>query len=446
MDTRRAAAHALTQEMRAMLTRVARVRPFALQETMVPAAALTPQAQIAIERLLLGGRRELLAAGRSYIRWLRGPGRFAEPAEMQRRFVVLRLRFNDLLAQWDTFAGAITQRSEAGTGVWLSGLDVVAGDALALPPYFEAPPVICYLDRGPGAAIRRARTRLPGGATTPVAIVRMPRERMVGHGIGSSLVHEVGHQGAALLDLVPSLRNALQAKAKRDPRRARQWRVWDRWISEIVADLWAISRIGISSTQGLVSVVSLPSYFVFRIDLADPHPAPWLRVKLSAVIGEMLYPDPQWERLRLLWHAMYPPEKQRPSVRAELRGLERTMPAFAQLLLAHRPPSLRGRSIGEALARGDRTPEALRGEWRRWQVSRKRAFDIAPSRALAVIGQAHADRRISAAYEARLVGHLLTHWALRSTLDIADVCAGATGSTAAAARRQILETPQALAA
>ena len=36
----------------------------------------------------------------------------------------------------------------------------------------------------------------------PVAIIRVPRERMVGHGIASSLVHEVGHQGAALLGLV----------------------------------------------------------------------------------------------------------------------------------------------------------------------------------------------------------------------------------------------------
>ncbi|MBV9048401.1 MAG: hypothetical protein JOY58_09040, partial [Solirubrobacterales bacterium] len=237
MDVRRAAADSLAQEMRAMLTRVARVRPFALQETMVPAATLTPQAQIAIERLLLGGRRELLDSGRNYLRWLAGPGRFADPAEIQRRFVVQRLRFNDLLAQWDTYAAAITQRSEAGTGVWLSGLDVVAADALTLPPYYDAPPVICYLDRGPGAAIRRARTRLPGGASTPVAIVRMPRERMVGHGIGSSLVHEVGHQAAALLGLVASLREALRARAAREPRRARVWRIWERWISEIIADL-----------------------------------------------------------------------------------------------------------------------------------------------------------------------------------------------------------------
>jgi len=39
-------------------------------------------------------------------------------------------------------------------------------NALALPGFYEAPPVICYLDRGAGAAIRRARTRLPAEERT----------------------------------------------------------------------------------------------------------------------------------------------------------------------------------------------------------------------------------------------------------------------------------------
>src|SRR6185369_4155817 len=119
-----------------------------------------------------------------------------------RKFTLLRLRFNAVVTQFDMFSNAITQRSENEFGVWLAGLDLVAADALALPPFFEAPPVLCYLDRGIGAAIRRARTRLPGGGNNPVALVRIPRDRMIGSNIASSLVHEVGHQAAALLDLV----------------------------------------------------------------------------------------------------------------------------------------------------------------------------------------------------------------------------------------------------
>src|SRR5262249_1392251 len=150
---------------------------------------------------------------------------------------------------------------------------------------------------GPGASIRRARTRLPGGHANPVAIIRMPRERMIGSGIASSLVHEVGHQAAALMGLVPSLRLVLQGLQRGGGAERDLWAIWERWISEIVADFWSIARVGIAATLGLMGVVSLPRSFVFRLDLDDPHPMPWLRVKLSTAMGQALYPHPQWGRL-----------------------------------------------------------------------------------------------------------------------------------------------------
>ena len=176
----------------------------------------------------------------------------ASDEEAQRRFAILRLKFNVALVQFDTFADVVTQRSENETGVWLSGLDVVAADALALPGYYDAPPVICYLDRDIGAAIRRARTRMPGGGENPVAIIRIPRERMIGTGIASSLVHEVGHQAAALLDLVDSLRPALRQMQRDGTPAQLVWKLWERWISEIVADFWSVARVGIAATLGLI--------------------------------------------------------------------------------------------------------------------------------------------------------------------------------------------------
>ena len=98
---------------------------------MVPAAALTPAAQSPIERFLFDGRRDAARRVREFLRWLRGPGAGrAPPAEQQRRFTLIRLRFNDVLSQFDLFTEVITQRSEHGTGVWLAGLDVLAADAL----------------------------------------------------------------------------------------------------------------------------------------------------------------------------------------------------------------------------------------------------------------------------------------------------------------------------
>ncbi len=182
--------------------------------------------------------------------------------EYARAFTLLRLRFNGVLTHFDVFENVVTQRSENETGVWLSGLDVAAADALHLGGHFyETPPLVCYLVRGPGGAIRRVRTRLPGGGKSPVAIIQVPRERMVGSGIASTLVHEAGHQAAALLSLVESLGPQLRARAQQHPAEAQAWHLWERWISEIIADLWSVGCVAIASTLGLMSVVSLPQAF-----------------------------------------------------------------------------------------------------------------------------------------------------------------------------------------
>lgn len=416
------AAWMLAQEARALLTRLGRMRPFALVESMLPAAGLLPRAQVAIERHLAIGRRDLEAAVRAFIAWLAASAHSTDAATAQRRFTLLRLRFNAALTQFDLFSDVVTQRSENETGVWLSGLDAVAADALALPGrYYEVPPVICYLDRGAGAAIRRARTRLPGGGENPVAVIRMPRERLVGAGIASSLVHEAGHQAAALLDLVVSLRPVLRA-LQAGPDRA-TWQLWERWISEIVADFWAVARVGIASTLGLIAVVSLPRVFVFRIDIGDPHPSPWIRVLLSCAIGQALYPHPQWERIATMWTSFYPPQDLEPDKRGLFERLRATMGTLVALLAQHRPRRLRGRSLAEVLVQPERSPAALALAFRRWNAEPAAMYRAAPSRVFAAIGQARIDGRISPEDESRLLSKLLTHWALASTLQDAARCA-----------------------
>jgi len=441
MSVGTAASWLLVQEARALLTRLARVLPFALQVPMVPAAGVSTAAQTAIEEYLARGRRELRGMVGEFLKWMHGSaGRAATPAEAQRRFTYVRLRFQAMLTQFDIFADALGQRSEHETGVRLAGLDVAAADALALPGGdYDVPPVICYLDRGQGAAIRRARTRLPGGGENPVAIIRIPRERMIGSGISSSLVHEVGHQGAALLELIPSLRLSLRDKQEEAGEQRVAWTYWERWISEIVADFWAIARVGVSATMGLLSVVSLPRAFVFRISPDDPHPFPWIRVLLSCEMGATLYPHPQWNQLARLWESFYPAgglDEDRTELIAKLR---KTMPDFAALLASHRPETLRGRSLGEALGSANRQPARLAAEYANWQSAPERMYKAAPSFALAVIGQAKADNRISPEEESRLLADLLMRWALRSALDSSAACANrsVTQGRCAVCRRRV---------
>ena len=424
----------LTHETRALLARLALVKPFSLQESMLPAAALLPAAQVAIDRFLITDRRELRRLLQSYLRWLQQPDLAATPAEAQRRFTILRLKFNIVLVQFDMFADVITQRSESETGVWLSGLDVVAADALALPGYYELPPVVCYLDRDVGAAIRRARTRMPGGGENPVAIIRVPRERMVGTSIASSLVHEVGHQTAALLDLVESLRPTLRGLQRGAAGAARLvWQLWERWISEIVADFWSVARVGIASTLGLIGVVSLPRAFVFRLNVSDPHPIPWIRVKLSAAIGEALYPHPQWRQLSATWEAFYPTAGLAQQTQSLLQALQASMPAFVALLINHRPRALGGRSLTEVMETASRQPARLAALYQQWNSQPSEMYRASPTLVFAAIGQARADRRISAEDESTLFCKLLTFWALRATVNMSEICAEAPRVRAAAA-------------
>lgn len=423
------AAWMLEQEARALLTRLGRVKPLALQESMLPAAGFLPPAEIAIERFLIFGRRHLHHLVDGFLHWLRSPEGAASDAETaQQAFTMLRLRFNAVLTHFDLFDNVVTQRSENETGVWLSGLDVVSSDALALRGrYYQAPPVVCYLDRGVGAAIRRARTRLPGGGANPVAVIKVPRERMVGTGIASSLIHETGHQAAALLGLVESLRPVLRGLAQGNTAEAPAWSLWDRWISEIVADLWSVARAGVASTMGLIGVVSLPRAFVFRLSENDPHPTPWIRVKLSAAIGKAIYPQEHWDELAKLWESYYPLDELDVERTRLFRLLEQTIPALVTLLLTHRLRTLQGRSLLEALDTDELQPARLRGLLRRWRIAPQEMYRARPIVVFAVIGQGRADGKISPEEEGAVIGKVLTYWAVWTSLDAAAGCAEAPG-------------------
>jgi hypothetical protein len=425
MSAARLAKVFLHREARALRTRLDRMRPFSVSMTMVPAAAISAAAMSGIEAHLRKGRQVLRAAIRRFLRWLHSPaGQAASASEAQRRFMLLRLRFHSSIAQFDIYADVLVQRSEHGNGVWIAGLDDLAADALTVPNHpIESPPLVCYLDRGVGAAIRRARTRLPGGELSPVAVVKVPRERMIGQGIGSSLVHEVGHQAASLLELMPPLRLALQRKhdGTLDPEVRMAWFCLDKWCSEIIADFWAVAKLGLSATLGLIGVVSLPRAFVFRVELNDPHPFPWIRVLASAALGQAMYPHRQWGSVVAMWKEMYPLDDVQPEIARLAQALEQALPEFSDVVLDLAPRPLRGRRLGECMMPLDRSPDRLASVW---QSIKHRAEDwhrLPPTLALAAISQARIDGKLNSESESRAIERLLTEWAVRSALETAHV-------------------------
>ncbi|MGY3090367.1 hypothetical protein ACVWYF_003422 [Hymenobacter sp. UYAg731] len=405
----------LVNETLALFSRLQTVRSFSLSTPMVLAAAVSAPAQAAINahlaRVAFDLRRKLL----NFVKWLHSPeSRHLSAAKAQARYVLLKLRFNNLLDQVDIFGDVLGQRSEHGTGTWVAGLDVLAEDALHLAGHhYEAPPLICFLERGHGAAIRRARTRLPGGDLNPVGVIQIPRERMIGSGIASSLIHEVGHQGSELLDLTTSIRAALEQRVADHPReQALPWQLLSRWLNEILSDCWALGHLGISATYGLLSVVSLPSYFVFRIGTDGPHPFPWIRVKISLALGAALFPHPQWAALGQQWEDLYPTDELGTDKKDLIHRLEAVLPAFAGLVLGHRPASLKGLRVADIFPVAERQPDQLRAHYDAWQAQPRLREHSAPSLVFAVVGQAKADGRISTNDEVRVLSGMLARWAL----------------------------------
>ena len=417
----------LEYEAKALLERLAEIRPFALTLPMVAAAAPSAAAQAAIESFLARGRQQLRRTLRQFLDWLASPaGVAAPPDRAQQRFTMLRMRFLSVITQFDVFADALAERSQHNYGELIGGLDVAAAEALDLPgDHFTPPPVICHLDRGAGAAIRRVRTRLEGGGTTPVAIIRVPRERMVGSGIASSLVHEVGHQAAELLDLLRPMRDALGEIAARGGPAAPAWACFRAWISEILSDLWGVARVGIAATTGLMGVLSLPRVFVTRVTLDDPHPSPWIRVKISAAFGKALFPDPQWDRIASVWESLYPLDAAAGNAAGDvamLRLLDANLPQFVQFVLRFQPERLGGTTLAEAFPLGDRTPTRLRVLWQEHRRRPARLAALPPTVAFAAVGQARHDGTVSATSESLLLRRLLRYWALRSTVDASEIC------------------------
>lgn len=403
----------LENEALSLLGRLEMVKPFALNTPMVRAAAISPDAQNGITQLLNRVSREVKQKIEAYIAWLKNPlHTHTSAAEAQGHFAYLKLRFNNLLDQLDIFADVLSQRGEHTTGVWLAGLDVLAKDALDLPGnYYHPPPLVCFLERGHGAAIRRARTRLPGGDDNPVAVIQVPRERLIGSGIASSIVHEVGHQGAALLQLVDSVKGAIDER-KEQGQDVFAWELLDRWISEILSDFWAMGQLGIGATLGLINVVSLPSYFVFRIGTDGPHPFPWIRVKISIALGRALFPHLQWTYLERKWESFYPVKGQKATTRQTVQALERILPSFADLVVNHRPESLRGKALKEVFPVRERQPAHLQKLYKRWKYAPRLMETAAPSLVFAVLGQAKSDGNITTIEETHLLQRLLTRWAL----------------------------------
>ena len=207
------AARMLEQEARALLTRLDRVKTVRAHSSRWCRRRACSRTHNRRSSATWSKDEGNCDAGRRFLGWLaraRASSTAADrPAAYSRSCAC---RFNAVLNEFDMFSDVITQRSEHENGAWLSGLDVVAADALTLPGgYYELPPIVCYLDRGAGRchpARTHAPARRPQQSRQRSSACRESAWSAAASRPRSSM--KCGHQAAALLDLVASLRPVLQ--------------------------------------------------------------------------------------------------------------------------------------------------------------------------------------------------------------------------------------------
>ena len=266
---------------------------------MVLAAALPYAAHADHRALPARGPRRLRARVQRVPRLAaRSRAAAADAAEQQRRFVLIRLGFNDVLSQFDLFTEVDHPAQRA------------RDRRVAVRPRRPGPRTRC----GRAAGLEPPRR----SATSPAARAR----RSGGPAPGCPAATEPGgdHPGArgSGWSAAASRRRWSTRSGTRAPRCSGSWsrcaptsrraaeqrpagmrgRPGTGGSARSSRTAGRSARSGSPRPLGLLAVVSLPAFFVFRPSGDDPHPVPYLRVLVSATIGEALYPHPQWAAMR----------------------------------------------------------------------------------------------------------------------------------------------------
>lgn len=320
-----------------------------LREIRLPIAGIPMIPAAQLDRGLVGELgAQLRAAISALCRRLRDPRPGGLTAS---RLTWCQLQADGLFATLDLLTDAVAQRADARIGPLLAGAEVLARAALdARVPGYRPPAPLCYLDRGRGGEIRRARTQLAGGVILPVALIRVGLHSLATR--LSTVLHEAGHQLAvdlALLGEAARLIERTSAGALGLPPLAALWRSW---TGELLADAWSVcAGGGLLALDGLQRLLAaMPAPLAYAFSPGAPHPPGMVRARFTLELARVVdpAPDPLLEQLDRRWSETYASVPLPPARRALVERLERAAPAVAAALAHHRFAGLGGQTLAGA--------------------------------------------------------------------------------------------------
>ena len=334
-DVKNAGIQLYQRQVDQMIERLQGERPLVEQVPMVPTATPPRQVLRILDDQLARHRQQVLARAKRLRALLRANCALSLP-QLQARYAALRIRNASYLQHYDYFFDALSQRSNPEHGIRLARLDRIAEQALRVPGLrAPMPRVLCFLDYQISAAIRRLNVRLVGRIGSPLAFLRIPRERAFSREVLGSVYHEAGHQVMALTGAVPRVQTVLRAAARRVPaHRARALLRYVHWTSELLADLFAVTRLGAKAVLSSMLVFHLPASILDGCARgSDPHPPPAIRLRFALTIVRLLERCHSHRRLGQLVEALFPTRHGRGGRCRGDRWVTELAPCVARLML-----------------------------------------------------------------------------------------------------------------
>ena len=242
------AAWMLEQEARSLQTRLGRVRPFALIEPMVPAAALLPTRR-APSRTTWSSGGASCARRCAFLAWLRAPGGApARPGAAALHHLAPEVQRGADAVRPVQRCDHAAQRARDGRLALGARRGVGRRAGAAREPVQVAAGHLLPRSRGrrgdPACAHPLARRRRQPGGDHPRAARTDDRQRhrLLAGPRGGPPGRGAARSGASLR---PVLRGMQRGGATTPA-----WRPVERWISEIVADFWSLARVGVARRWG----------------------------------------------------------------------------------------------------------------------------------------------------------------------------------------------------
>jgi hypothetical protein len=354
----------------------AALRPFRRDEFGSGSAAPTPGHIEAVNALIAGLRKGLLAYSKQVA--TAAEAAIQEPSRQRLQTTVNRKEKAHHWVQgiekiWDFYFELFGQR-QSRFASWLLSCDRIALDCyraaylgLGVARSIPAPPPFSYMRTGfSPATFRRGipLTRL-GKQLNPFPLVELPYHRLVNPWTLGAVLHELSHNLQSDLGLAKAIPRAIALRLLRADLGRSVAATWTRWNREMFADMSAALLGGPEVVGSLMDVIARGTETVVAHSARGVHPTPYLRMLNSVEILRRMGFVRESEQYRAAWRQIYPSAATGNIPAEMLRTFPRACALAVDTMCFQPYPSLGNKSLAEVIQFGRKEQQMIEEAARR---------------------------------------------------------------------------------